>query len=90
VEEVVINLKLSVKSGGKEVSMSEFTDNLAERALEMTKQHIREKIEDVRCPIHNKTGRAVLEQGPGNNFTYKVEGCCDALAEAVKESIRID
>jgi hypothetical protein len=83
----MISSKLILKIGGKEVSASQFGDKLTEAAMEIVKSNLRAKIEAVRCPVHNQNAEAVFEQGPGENFTYKVHGCCDALTDAVKKSL---
>lgn len=62
-------------------------DEFGVKALETVKQKLKEKIESVRCPVHNQTGKAVIEQRSDGNVGYKISGCCDALTDAVKKSL---
>ena len=80
----MLNVKIVRKSGGREVSASEFSANLKREVIEAAKEKVRQKIEAVRCPVHGTTGTAVLTENPNNDFGYGVTGCCDALGEAVK------
>ena len=61
-------------------------DKFGEKALEVAKENLKTRIEAVRCPVHNQTGKAVIEQS-GTSISYKISGCCDALTAAVKKSL---
>lgn len=62
-------------------------NKLADQIIDSAKKNLKAKIEAVRCPVHNKTGKAVIEQDARGNVNYQVHGCCHALADAVKKAL---
>lgn len=50
------------------------------------KKTIEDKVRHIRCPEHNETAR-IRFTGHGDKLTWEVSGCCDALAEAVKNAL---
>ncbi|MGB7283993.1 MAG: hypothetical protein WBE13_17135 [Candidatus Acidiferrum sp.] len=79
--------KVTYKVGGKEVHPSQLGDRMKEAAVEAVKDSLREKIEAVRCPVHNQNAKAVLKETTGGKLNYDIQGCCEVLIEEVKKSL---
>jgi hypothetical protein len=67
---------------------SDFEKNLLKQTKQIAKDRIRSKIEAVKCPVHDQTGKATLHEGPRGEITYELEGCCEALDQAVAEQVK--
>ena len=88
-------MKLTFKHKGREVSRSEFMRSIKENVQEAAKEAgkkkknlIVEKMEAVRCPVHNESGTVEVLPGPtSNTFRYRLSGCCDALSKAAEEML---
>ena len=81
----MISMKLTFRTGGREVSESQFADKVMNAALETARKNLKAKIEAVRCPVHHQKAEAILKDSRGVNF--EVRGCCDVLAQEIKKTV---
>lgn len=60
----------------------------AELALETLKLELERHLRKVSCPVHGEHPKRVTVYGSSvYDMRFKVDGCCDALADAMLESI---
>jgi hypothetical protein len=86
-ETKMLTAKLIYKIDGREVSQEKYASHMKNQMLVSIKDAMRAKIEAVRCPVHNKTGKAILVEDTGANFKFGIDGCCESLSEAVQAAI---
>ncbi|MBL4702242.1 hypothetical protein JYU15_00825 [bacterium AH-315-I18] len=62
--------------------------NDAELALETLKYELEKHLRKVPCPVHGEHSKRVTVYGSSAyDMRFKVDGCCDDLADAMLESI---
>ena len=62
----------------------------AELALETLKLELERHLRKVPCPVHGEHSRRVTVYGSSvYDMRFKVDGCCDELADAMLESIGV-
>jgi len=83
----IMSTKVTYKVAGKEVHPSQFADKMTEAAVEVVKNSLQEKIEAVRCPVHNQNAKAILKETTGGKMNYDIQGCCEELIVEVKRSL---
>ena len=83
----MIDIAIRFELDGDEVSAEEFGADFEKAAFESIQEHVVGIVPDVRCPEHDKTVQGITFRGGGEGtLKFEVEGCCEALREAVREA----
>lgn len=81
-------LNVSFEIGGKKINPNNIGDALEKVVLEKIKEHVLNRVGNVRCPEHGTAPKIVCTGRDYQNITFKVSGCCDKLIEEVKIKLK--
>lgn len=80
-------IELNFSVDGKPVDADGLSDALASSLRSAFESQIASQMAACRCAEHGETARLVIE-GPPDNPSYKIEGCCDALLAAAAAQLQ--
>ena len=64
------------------------TDTVSHNGIDRLKTELEQHLLQVTCPVHNLVARDVEVYGDSiYDMRFRVDGCCDDLADALLESI---
>ena len=72
-------MQLKFKLDGREIAGGNLEAALEEIAFLKTKEQLRAKVADVRCPEHNQTPQLEFDGSSGQAMKVRIKTCCETL-----------
>jgi len=80
----MVDIKL--KMNGRTIKPEEIENEINREILKKIIATIRDKVENIRCPIHGEKPKIICVAKSLEDIDLKVEGCCDTLISEVKKA----
>lgn len=82
----MVEIPFAFEIGGKSVNPSELEPEQGAQ-LQQVVDSIVDRVEDMRCPVHNEHPRFVLHGDSIEELSLEVVGCCDGLVDMVRHRL---
>ncbi len=86
--ELVFDVEIKFKVGGREVSPGKFGDAVTAAALKEVAGTVKAKLQRIRCPEHNQSPRVEVSGPSLDRLEWTVHACCQKLIDEATKVLR--
>ncbi len=79
----MLEIPFAFEIGGKPLNPAELEPEQADQ-LQQVVDSIIDRVEDMRCPVHNEHPRFLCHGDSIDDLSLEVLGCCDGLVDMVR------
>jgi hypothetical protein len=80
----MLEIPFAFEIGGKTINPTELEDPQESEQLQQVVDSIIDRVEDMKCPVHNEHPRFLCHGDSINDLSLEVMGCCDGLVDMVR------
>lgn len=80
----MLEIPFAFEIGGKAINPTELDDPQQSAQLQQVVDSIIDRVEDMKCPVHNEHPRFLCHGDSIDDLSLEVMGCCDGLVDMVR------
>lgn len=83
----MLEIPFAFEIGGKAINPTELDDPRERELLQGIVDSIVDRVEDMKCPVHNKHPHFLCHGDTIDELSLEVLGCCDGLVDMVRNRL---
>jgi hypothetical protein len=85
----MLEIPFAFEIGGKAINPAELDDPAEKELLQNIVDSIVDRVEDMKCPVHNQHPRFLCHGDSIDDLSLEVLGCCDGLVDMVRNRLDV-